>query len=73
MQRSNGSTTTMQSEDREFGGEFLEKIVDHLVGKYSVQELFGLDYIRTNFEPADVFDGAQLEEWAEENGYVKAE
>ena len=32
-----------------------------------------LDSIRNRFNPSDVFDEKQLEEWAEENGYTKEE
>lgn len=30
-----------------------------------------IDYIKSNLTPEDVFDKSDLENWAEENGYVE--
>lgn len=30
-----------------------------------------IEYISTRFHPSDVFEDCDLEEWAEEHGYVK--
>jgi hypothetical protein len=30
-----------------------------------------LDYVSRNFEPGDVFDDVDLENWARENGFIK--
>lgn len=32
-----------------------------------------VDYIQDNFEPADIFDKGELDNWAENNGYIKAD
>jgi len=47
---------TTMNENRDFGSEFLELI---------------LEYIGENFVPEDVFSEKQLSQWAEDNGYVK--
>lgn len=48
--------TALGSQERAFGTEFLDKI---------------LEWIDGNLEPDQVFSEAALESWAEDNGYVK--
>lgn len=57
------SRTTM-SQDKEFIKALLENI--------SIDASFVLDWVSDNFIPEEVFEICYLEEWAEDNGYIKA-
>ena len=47
------------------------------VEKFVADEFLSIDcgtllqYIQDNFNPDEIFDKGELDEWAEENGYVK--
>lgn len=45
--------------------DFIESVVCSSLLEESV------DWIQSNLEPEEVFDKEELEEWAENNGYVK--
>lgn len=47
--------------------DFIESVIMHDLLDDAVM------WIKNNMIPEHVFDKADLEEWAEENGYVKAE
>ena len=49
-------TLITNEDDRRFGAEFLEDI---------------LIWIRNEYEPGDIFDDEQLNDWAEENGWTE--
>ena len=63
---------TTKAEDNDFGAEFQEAIIDYLTKNFTPIDLYGPEYIRENYHPSDVFDAAQLEEWALSNGFVEA-
>lgn len=43
--------------------------IDELLG--SIHETDYIRYVKDNHLPEDVYDGEQLEKWAEANGYAK--
>ena len=49
---------TTIAEDKSFGTDFLENIID---------------WIRSNLEPEDVFSDSQLRDWALNNGFEETE
>jgi len=40
--------------------------IDYVYSKRTI-----LDYVQNTYNPAEVFDTSELEDWAEDNGYVK--
>lgn len=48
-----------------------KKFADALLPQYLLDE--AISWIESNLEPEEVFSKSQLEEWAENNDYVKAD
>ena len=48
-----------------------KKFADSLLPQYLLDE--AISWIEANLEPEDVFSKSKLEDWAENNDYVKSE
>lgn len=57
------SRTTLRQDE-----EFAKALSENM----DVEASFGLDWVKSNFSPGDVFDLSTLKEWAEDNDYIKA-
>lgn len=69
---------TSSFDDKEFGANFLENIIDWIIDHFSADEIYTPDGIKEaidnlNWDPEDAFTEAQLETWAEDNDYIKEE
>jgi hypothetical protein len=66
-----------QDIERRFGSMFLENICEFVAAEYGISDLDkekeALDYVRENFRPDEVFSAAELENWADANGYDKVQ
>jgi hypothetical protein len=68
-------------QDRDFGEQFLEGIVEWIGCNFKPNEVFEMDElvdaacdnVHERKNPEDVFDEEQLENWAERNGWVRKE
>lgn len=49
-----------------------EKFIKALSENISIDASFVIDWVESNFSPEEVFGIHALEEWAENNGYIKA-
>ena len=54
---------TTSQQDRNFIEQFVREI--------NLDTLFILDWVTDNFDPEDVFENDQLEDWALDNGFVR--
>ena len=49
--------------------DFLNYFVSEVISSSALEN--AIDWIKEKLEPEDVFDKDQLENWAEQNGYIK--
>lgn len=71
------ANVTTGNEDSDIANIIAEKIRAGIMSIVDI-EIDGdfsdvLNYIQSNFDPEDVFDNGELDDWAIEHGYVKEE
>ena len=52
-----------------------DQLAEHARNNIEIDDVYSerniLDYVQGTYNPGEVFDGRDLEAWAEDNGYVK--
>lgn len=71
------STTAKQDNDflnSVIGSDLLENAIGWITDNMSIEEVFGEKKLleeANNYDPEGIFSKATLEQWAEDNGYIK--
>jgi hypothetical protein len=71
------STTSKQDNDflnSVVGSDLLENAIGWITDNMSIDEVFGEKKLleeANNYDPEGIFSKATLEQWAEDNGYIK--
>lgn len=64
-----------QTQDRKFGEEITDHVRDAVANCFDPDQVYDLgaliDCVKRNSNPEDIFGNAELEAWANDNGWTK--
>ena len=68
------AVNTTSEQDKDFGRNLWASIQDGLADIFEYEDAsWVVDWVASNLEPQDVFEVSELEQWAENNGFVLEE